>query len=48
MQVKFSEDVVPLADLKINPGEVVNRAQDRHRHIGAPTRRKTECRRSAL
>lgn len=48
MHVKFSEDVVPLADLKINPGEVVNRAQDRHRHIGAPTRRKAERRRSAL
>ena len=86
MQVKFSEDVVPLADLKINPGEVVNRAQDRHRPIlltcrgrgiavvqgledferaadelqfvkaqvhvmhlrSAPTRRKTERRRSAL
>ena len=26
MQVKFSEDVVPLSDLKINPGKVVNRA----------------------
>ena len=33
MQAKFSEDVVPLADLKINPVKVVNRAQDRHRHI---------------
>jgi prevent-host-death family protein len=33
MQVKFSEDVVPLSDLKINPGKVVNRAQDAHRPI---------------
>ena len=24
MQVKFSEDVVPLSDLKSNPGKVVN------------------------
>lgn len=33
MQVKFSEDVVPLSDLKVNPGKVVNRAQDTHRPI---------------
>lgn len=33
MHVKFSEDVVPLSDLKINPGKVVNRAQDTHRPI---------------
>ncbi len=33
MQVKFSEDVVPLSDLKINPGKVVNRAQDTGRPI---------------
>lgn len=33
MQVKFSEDVVPLSDLKINPGKVVNRAHDTHRPI---------------
>lgn len=33
MQVKFSEDVVPLSDLKINPGKVVSRAQDTHRPI---------------
>jgi len=33
MQVKFSEDVIPLSDLKINPGKVVNRAQDTHRPI---------------
>lgn len=33
MQVKFSEDVVPLSDLKINPGKVVGRAQETHRPI---------------
>jgi prevent-host-death family protein len=33
MQVKFSEDVIPLSDLKINPGKVVSRAQDTHRPI---------------
>ncbi len=33
MQVKFSEDVIPLSDLKINPGKVVGRAQDTHRPI---------------
>ena len=33
MPVKFSEDVIPLADLKINPGKIVNRAKDTHRPI---------------
>ncbi|SFM22987.1 type II toxin-antitoxin system Phd/YefM family antitoxin [Marinobacter zhejiangensis] len=33
MQVKFSEDVIPLSDLKINPGKVIGRAQDTHRPI---------------
>ena len=33
MQVKFSEDVIPLSDLKVNPGKVVGRAQDTHRPI---------------
>lgn len=33
MQIKFSEDVIPLSDLKINPGKVVNRAKDTHRPI---------------
>lgn len=31
MSVKFSEDVVPLSDLKINPGKVVGRVQESHR-----------------
>lgn len=33
MQTKFSEDVIPLADLKVNPGKVVSRANDTHRPI---------------
>lgn len=33
METKFSEDVIPLTDLKINPGKVVSRAQDTHRPI---------------
>ncbi len=33
MHVKFSEDVVPLSDLKINLGKVVNRTQDTGRPI---------------
>lgn len=33
METKFSEDVIPLTDLKINPGKVVGRAQDTHRPI---------------
>jgi len=33
MQIKFSEDVIPLSDLKVNPGKVVNRAKDTRRPI---------------
>ncbi|MGZ0018129.1 type II toxin-antitoxin system Phd/YefM family antitoxin [Nitrosomonas sp. wSCUT-2] len=33
MTIKFSEDVIPLSDLKINPGRVVNRAKETHRPI---------------
>ena len=33
MAIKFSQDIVPLSDLKINPGKVVNHAQDTHRPI---------------
>ena len=33
MQTKFSEDVVPLSDLKINPGKIVNQAKETHRPI---------------
>ena len=33
MPTKFSEDVVPLSDLKINPGKVVNHTKNTHRPI---------------
>lgn len=33
MTIKFSEDVVPLSDLKVNPGKIVNHAQDSHRPV---------------
>ncbi|MBZ2189405.1 type II toxin-antitoxin system Phd/YefM family antitoxin [Alcanivorax sp. JB21] len=33
MDVKFSEDVIPLSDLKINPGKIVGRSQETHRPI---------------
>ena len=33
MQPEFSEDVIPLSDLKVNPGKVLNHAKDSHRPI---------------
>ena len=33
MPTKFSEDVVPLSDLKVNPGKIVARANDNKRPI---------------
>lgn len=33
MGMKFSEDVVPLTDLKVNPGRVVKHAADAHRPV---------------
>lgn len=33
MQTKFSEDVIPLTDLKINPGKIVNQAKETRRPI---------------
>ena len=33
MQTKFSEDVIPLSELKVNPGKVVGRTNDTHRPI---------------
>jgi prevent-host-death family protein len=33
MSVKFSEDVVPLTDMKINPGKVVRHTKESHRPI---------------
>jgi len=31
--MKFSEDVVPMADIKINPGRVVRHAAESHRPV---------------
>jgi prevent-host-death family protein len=33
MHTKFSEDVVPLSDLKVNPGKIVNQTKDTHRPV---------------
>lgn len=33
METKFSEDVIPLSDLKANPGKVVNHTRDTHRPV---------------
>jgi len=33
MGTKFSEDVIPLTDLKLNPGRVVKHATDAHRPV---------------
>jgi prevent-host-death family protein len=33
MGIKFSEDVVPMTDLKVNPGKVVRHTADTHRPI---------------
>jgi prevent-host-death family protein len=31
--IKFSEDVIPLTDVKINPGKLVKQAVDSHRPV---------------
>ena len=33
MSVKFSEDIVPLTDFKVNPGRIVRRTGESHRPI---------------
>jgi prevent-host-death family protein len=33
MAVKFSEDLVPLTDLKVNPGRVVQQTTEAHRPV---------------
>ena len=33
MSTKFSEDVIPLTDLKVNPGRVVRHVTDVHRPV---------------
>lgn len=33
MQPKFSEDVVPLSDVKVNPGRIVRQVAEAHRPV---------------
>ena len=33
MAIRFSKDVVPLTDLKVNPGRVVRHASEAHRPV---------------
>lgn len=33
MTIKFSEDVIPISDLKINPGKVVSQVNETHRPV---------------
>lgn len=33
MSVKFSEDIVPLTDIKVNPGKVIRRTSESHRPV---------------
>ena len=33
MGTKFSQDVIPLTDLKVNPGRVVKHVTDAHRPV---------------
>jgi prevent-host-death family protein len=33
MSIKFSEDIIPLTDLKVNPGKVVNHTKNTHRPV---------------
>jgi prevent-host-death family protein len=33
MQTRFSEDVIPLSDLKVNPGKVVKQTNETHRPV---------------
>jgi prevent-host-death family protein len=33
MRTKFSEDIIPLSDLKVNPGKVVSHVSETHRPV---------------
>ena len=33
MNMKFSEDIVPISDLKVNPGKIVRQLQEVHRPV---------------
>jgi prevent-host-death family protein len=38
MTTKFSEDIVPISDLKVNPGRIVKQVQDVHRPVVVTSR----------
>lgn len=38
MKPKFSEDIVPISDLKINPGKIVKQVQHAHRPVVVTSR----------
>ena len=33
MKAKFSEDIVPISDLKVNPGKIIRQVQEAHRPV---------------
>ena len=33
METKFSEDIVPISDMKINPGKIIRQIQEAHRPV---------------
>ncbi len=33
MSIKFSEDIIPISDLKVNPGKIVRQLQEVHRPV---------------
>ena len=33
MKTKFSEDIVPVSDLKVNPGRIIKQVQEVHRPV---------------
>ncbi|MCD4719339.1 MAG: type II toxin-antitoxin system Phd/YefM family antitoxin [Desulfobacula sp.] len=33
MKTKFSEDIVPISDLKVNPGRIIKQVQEAHRPV---------------
>ncbi len=33
MKTRFSEDIVPITDLKVNPGKIIRQVQEAHRPV---------------
>ena len=40
MEIKFSEDIVPISVLKVNPGKIVRQVQEVHRPVVLTSRGK--------